>query len=192
MVCPLEGVPRVASSGPGEDRDGGLRRHRGLDIAASEGEPIRSVADGVVIFAGVNMRGAPRRGPIPPSRIARYRNRRLGAGGIYLCIQHDLTRASSARQVVTCYMHLQSYLVASGERVVAGETIGYVGRTGVYNSPPHLHFEVRVDDQAKNPLRYLSEVVIPPNATRTYHHVLAAKRARIRAARAAAPRNTGF
>jgi hypothetical protein len=46
IVCPLEGIPRVASSGPGEDRDGGLRRHSGLDLVASEGEPVRALADG--------------------------------------------------------------------------------------------------------------------------------------------------
>jgi hypothetical protein len=151
IVSPLEGVPRLASSGPGEDRDGGLRRHRGLDIAASEGEP----------------------------------------GGIYVCIQHDLPEARSPGQVVSCYMHLQGYDVSCGERVRAGETIGYVGHTGVHNSPPHLHLEVRVDDQAKNPLRYLSDLVIPPSATRTYRHVLAVKRARTSAARAATPHRSG-
>src|SRR5205814_75546 len=56
LVSPLEGAPRVASSGPGEDRDGGARHHRGLDIAASDGEPVRAVAAGVVIFAGANLR----------------------------------------------------------------------------------------------------------------------------------------
>jgi hypothetical protein len=192
IMCPLEGTPRLASSGPGEDRDGGLRQHRGLDISASEGEPVRSAADGVVLFAGVNLKGSPRRGPIPPSRIARYRNRRMGAGGIYLCIQHDLGPVTAIRQVVTCYMHLQGYVVASGERVRAGQTIGFVGHTGVHNSPPHLHFEVRVDEQARNPMRYLAGAVIPPKATRTYHHVLAAKRARLRAARTVAPAATGI
>jgi hypothetical protein len=183
VVCPLEGVPRLASSGPGEDRDGGARRHRGLDIAASAGEPVRSIADGVVIFAGANMRGAPRRGPIPPSQIGRFRNRRLGAGGIYLCIRHDVVAGTRPDSVVSCYMHLYAYRVATGERVIAGETIGFVGHTGVHNSPPHLHLEVRVGDQAKNPLRYLSDLVIPPKATRTYHHVLAVHRARLRASR---------
>ena len=84
IVAPLEGTPRVATSGPGEDRDGGARRHRGLDITATIGEPVRSIADGVVIFAGANMgRSAPAL-PIPPSRIARYAHRRLGTGGIYV------------------------------------------------------------------------------------------------------------
>ena len=192
MVCPLEGSPRVATSGPGEDRDGGLRRHRGLDIAASEGEPVRAMGDATVIFAGVNMRGQPRRGEIPPSKIGRYRNRRLGAGGIYLCLRHDVPEGSPPRKVVSCYMHLSSYVVSEKEHVLAGQTIGYVGRTGVRVSPPHLHLEIRVDDYAKNPARYLTNLVIPPRATKTYHRVLANKRARMRAARAAAqPTNSG-
>jgi hypothetical protein len=191
LVSPLEGAPRVASSGPGEDRDGGARRHRGLDIAASDGEPVRAISGGVVIFAGANLRGSPRHA-IPASKIARYRDRRFGTGGIYLCIRHDLAPDSPAREVVSCYMHLQSYVVSTAERVLPGETIGYVGHTGVHNSPSHLHFEVRVDSEARNPLRYLSDLVIPPRATKTYHHVLAAKRARVRAARASAPRSTGI
>lgn len=183
IVCPLEGIPRVASSGPGEDRDGGLRRHRGLDIAASEGEPVRAMADGVVMFAGVNLRNAPRKGPIPPSKIGRYRNRTLGAGGIYLCLRHDIPEGAPVKEVVTCYMHLSSYVVSEKDHVTAGQTIGFVGRTGVRVSPPHLHLEVRVDDYAKNPMRYLTDLVIPPKATKTYHRVLANKRARVKAAR---------
>jgi murein DD-endopeptidase MepM/ murein hydrolase activator NlpD len=187
IVCPLEGIPRVASSGPGEDRDGGLRRHRGLDIVASEGEPVRALADGTVIFAGVNMHNAPRKGPIPPSKIGRYKNRRnLGAGGIYLCLRHDLPEGAKVNDVVSCYMHLASYVVAEKEHVTAGQTIGFVGHTGVHSSPPHLHLEVRVDEYAKNPMKYLTDLVIPPRATKTYHRVLAAKRARVRAARASA------
>jgi murein DD-endopeptidase MepM/ murein hydrolase activator NlpD len=185
IVCPLEGIPRVATSGPGEDRDGGARQHRGLDIAASEGEPVRAMANGVVMFAGVNLRGAPRKGPIPPSKIARYRNRSLGAGGIYLCLRHDIPDGAPVNEVVTCYMHLSSYIVAEKDHVTAGQTIGFVGKTGVRVSPPHLHLEVRVDDYAKNPMRYLTDLVIPPKDTKTYHYVRAAKRARLRAERAA-------
>jgi murein DD-endopeptidase MepM/ murein hydrolase activator NlpD len=185
MVSPLEGIPRVATSGPGEDRDGGARQHRGLDIAASEGEPIRAMADGVIMFAGVNMKGSPRRGGIPPTKIARYRNRRLGAGGIYVCIRHDVPEGAPVEEVVTCYMHLSSYVINEKDHVTAGQTIGFVGKTGVRVSPPHLHLEVRVDDHAKNPMRYLSDLVIPPKATKTYHRVLANKRARVKAARAA-------
>jgi murein DD-endopeptidase MepM/ murein hydrolase activator NlpD len=177
IVSPLEGSPRVATSGPGEDRDGGVRRHRGLDITAAIGEPVRSLADGVVMYAGANL--GPNRGrpaPIPPSRIARYLHRRLGSGGIYVCVRHD-----EERRVVSCYMHLSSYSVAVDDKVSAGEIIGIVGRTGVKVSPPHLHLEIRVNERFTNPMRYLTEMVIPPKATMTYRYVMKAKRNRLRA-----------
>jgi murein DD-endopeptidase MepM/ murein hydrolase activator NlpD len=174
IVSPLEGIPRVATSGPGEERDGGARRHRGLDITAAIGEPVRSIADGVVIYAGANLGNKVRGDSIPPSKIARYTNRTLGAGGIYVCIQHD-----SDRKVVSCYMHLSTYRIAEGDRVTSGETIGFVGRTGVRVSPPHLHLEIRVDDRFTNPVRYLNDFVIPPKATMTHRYVM--KRARLRA-----------
>jgi len=179
IVCPLEAPPRVATSGPGDDRDGGARQHRGLDLTASLHEPVRAAADGTVIFAGANVPGHPRKGGIPPSRIARYARRRLGTGGIYVCIDHDDTE----RKVVTCYMHLASYVISEGDRVTAGETIGFVGTTGVKVSPPHLHFEVRVDERFTNPLRALGDMVIPPKATMTHMYMMRAKRARLHAAR---------
>jgi hypothetical protein len=177
VVSPLEGIPRVATSGPGDERDGGARRHRGLDITGTIGEPVRSIADGTVIFAGVNLgHGRPRKGPIPPDKIARYATRNLGVGGIYLCIEHK----PEPKRVVSCYMHLSSYVVSERQEVKAGETIGFVGRTGVKVSPPHLHFEVRVDDRITNPLRTLGDFVIPPQATMTHQYVLKARRAKRR------------
>jgi hypothetical protein len=173
IVSPLEAPPRVATSGPGDDRDGGRRQHRGLDIAASLGEPVRSFADGVVVFAGANIPGSPRKGPIPPEIIGRYAHRNLGTGGIYLCIEHE-----QERHIRTCYMHLASYIVAEEDHVTAGQIIGYVGRTGVKVSPPHLHFEVRVDERFLNPARTLGDLVIPPKATMTHLYMLKAKRAR--------------
>lgn len=180
VVSPLEAPPRVATSGPGDERDGGARRHRGLDIAGTIGEPVRAVADGTVIFAGANVPGAARKGPIPPDKIARYAHRRLGVGGIYMCIEHK----PEPNRIVTCYMHLSSYIVAEKDTVKAGQTIGYVGRTGVKVSPPHLHFEVRVADRFTNPVRTLGELVIPPQATLTHQYVLKARRAKLRKLRA--------
>ncbi len=158
VVSPLEGTPRVATSGPGDDRDGGARRHRGLDIVGQIGEPVRSIAGGTVIFAGVNMPGRARLGPIPPEKLRRYAHRRMGVGGIYVCIEHK----PEPKRIVTCYMHLASYKVNDRQQVAAGEIIGYVGRSGVRVSPPHLHFEVRVDDRFTNPVRTLGNLVIPP------------------------------
>ncbi|HXI59628.1 MAG TPA: M23 family metallopeptidase [Polyangia bacterium] len=179
IVAPLEGIPRVASSGPGEDREGGARRHRGLDITATLGEPVRAIADGTVIFAGVNLSGRPRT-VVPPEKIAKWVHRRLGVGGIYVCINHD-----EQRKVVSCYMHLSSFSVANDEHVTAGQRIGSVGRTGVKVSPPHLHFEIRVSDRYTNPARYLTDMVIPPKATMTYRYMLKAKRSKLRATRSA-------
>ena len=176
IVSPLEGTPRVATSGPGDERDGGARRHRGLDITATIGEPVRSIADGTVIFAGANLPGHARKGPIAPDKIARYATRNLGVGGIYLCIEHK----PEPKRIVTCYMHLSSYIVSERQEVTAGETIGFVGRTGVKVSPPHLHFEVRVDDRFTNPVRTLGDLVIPPQATMTHQYVLKARRAKRR------------
>jgi murein DD-endopeptidase MepM/ murein hydrolase activator NlpD len=173
LICPLEGAPRVASSGPGEDRAGGKRQHQGIDLGAAIGEPVRSVADGTVIFAGVNLASAPRRS-LTPAAAARYRWKRLGAGGIYVCVEH-----APERHVVSCYMHLDSYLVNEGDVLRAGQILGRVGRTGVQVSPPHLHFELRVDDRHVNPVRYLGDLIIPPKATQTYRYAIRAKRTRL-------------
>jgi murein DD-endopeptidase MepM/ murein hydrolase activator NlpD len=186
MVSPLEAPPRVATSGPGDERDGGARQHRGLDLAASLGEPVRAAASGTVIFAGVNLPGHPRKDDVPPTKLARYAHRRLGVGGIYVCIDHE----GGERKVVTCYMHLKSYIISQRDHVEAGQTIGFVGTTGVKVSPPHLHFEVRVDDMYTNPLRVLGDWAIPPRATMTHYYMLKAKRARLHAS-ATTPRRDG-
>jgi murein DD-endopeptidase MepM/ murein hydrolase activator NlpD len=138
---------------------------------------VRVVADGTVLFAGANLPRHPRTGDIPPWKIKRYAHRRLGVGGIYVCVDHD----DAIRKIVTCYMHLASYTISQGDRVTAGQTIGYVGTTGVKVSPPHLHFEVRVDDRFTNPLRTLGDMAIPPKATMTHYYMLKAKRARLHA-----------
>ena len=91
-----------------------------------------------------------------------------------MCIEHK----PDTKRIVSCYMHLASYVIAERQEVVAGETIGYVGRTGVKLSPAHLHFEVRVNDHFTNPLRTLGDYVIPPKATQTHQYVVRAKRAK--------------
>ena len=176
VVSPLEGTPRVATSGPGDERDGGARRHRGLDITATIGEPVRSIADGTVIFAGANVPGHARKGPIPPEKIARYATAQPGRG------RHlPLHRAQTGAEADRLLLHAP-VVVHRGRRqeVTAGETIGFVGRTGVKVSPPHLHFEVRVDDRFTNPVRTLGDLVIPPQATMTHQYVLKARRAKRR------------
>ncbi|HZR07929.1 MAG TPA: LysM peptidoglycan-binding domain-containing M23 family metallopeptidase [Myxococcales bacterium] len=56
--------------------------------------------------------------------------------------------------VVTVYAHNARNLVAQGEKVARGEEIGRVGRTGNATGP-HLHFEVRVGTQPRDPLGFL-------------------------------------
>ncbi len=56
--------------------------------------------------------------------------------------------------VITRYGHLYSIDVSKGQVVSRGEFIGELGNTG-YSSGPHLHFEVRVNGEAYNPLNFI-------------------------------------
>ena len=57
--------------------------------------------------------------------------------------------------VTTHYAHLSSYAVAVGMRVERGTIIGHAGSTGRATSP-HLHYEVRINDNPVNPLQPLA------------------------------------
>ena len=138
IISPLEGAPRLGTSAPGADREGGERRHRGLDVDATVGEPVRAVADGVVQFAGADMTGDHPALDLLPRQLRRWRNRTLGPGGFFVRIVHS-------NGLRTGYFHLNSFRVVAGQNVVAGEVIGSVGRTGVKVSGSHLHFEVHAD-----------------------------------------------
>jgi murein DD-endopeptidase MepM/ murein hydrolase activator NlpD len=56
--------------------------------------------------------------------------------------------------VVTRYGHLDGFEVRPGQRVKRGDVIGYSGNTG-RSTAPHLHYEVWVDDQVRNPIEYI-------------------------------------
>lgn len=140
---PLDGAPRVVSSGLGHMREGGDRNHRGVDVESEFGEPVRAVAPGRVIFAGVDLPGHRHNQILPPEEINTYERRALGSGGRYVCLRHERQNAEPLR---SCYMHLETVEVAAGDSVVMGQRIGSVGRTGMLRSSPHLHLEI-LDDR---------------------------------------------
>jgi len=75
------------------------------------------------------------------------RVRSAGAYGKSITVNHGYG-------VMTRYGHLSRYNVRPGKRVRRGDVIGYVGNTGRSTSP-HLHYEVWVRDQLKNPIHYI-------------------------------------
>ena len=70
-----------------------------------------------------------------------------GGYGNYTCVDHG-------GGISSCYGHQSSYAVSPGDSVAQGEVIGYSGNTGS-STGPHLHFEIRVNGTAVDPLGYL-------------------------------------
>lgn len=108
--------------------------HRGIDIANGSvpiyGQNIVAAADGTVVFANKSGWG--------------------GGFGYYTMINHGYD--SAGRQIVTLYAHCSAVLVNVGDKVVGGQTvIARAGATGDVTGP-HLHFEVRVNGTAVDPL----------------------------------------
>lgn len=66
----------------------------------------------------------------------------------------NLVKIDHGGGMVTYYAHMSKRAVSKGNSVSKGQLIGYVGSTG-RSTGPHLHFEVRINDVAKNPLNYL-------------------------------------
>jgi murein DD-endopeptidase MepM/ murein hydrolase activator NlpD len=99
------------------------RPHRGVDYAAAIGTPIRAAGDGRVKFRGTK-----------------------GGYGNTIIIQHGATYS-------TLYAHMSRYAgkTAVGTRVRQGQTIGYVGKSGLATGP-HLHYEFLVNGVHRNPL----------------------------------------
>jgi murein DD-endopeptidase MepM/ murein hydrolase activator NlpD len=100
------------------------KMHTGIDIRVPYGARIVAAGSGKVIFSGRN-----------------------GGYGNFTMIDHG-------DGLVTCYAHQSRIVVSSGQHVSKGQTIGYVGSTGM-STGAHLHFEVRVNGTPKNPLNYL-------------------------------------
>lgn len=100
-----------------------VRAHKGVDYAAKSGTPIYAAGDGKVIFKG-----------------------NKGGYGKTMIIQHG-------SKYTTLYAHLKTYnrKLKNGSRVRQGQTIAYVGKSGLATGP-HLHYEFRVNGVHRNPL----------------------------------------
>ena len=104
---------------------GASRYHQGVDLAANAGTPIVASRGGTVT-------------------IASYSN----SAGYYVTINHGDGFSS-------IYMHMTNYIVSSGQKVNQGQTIGYVGSTGI-STGNHLHFGIASGGAYVNPCSYVS------------------------------------
>lgn len=105
---------------------GGGMHNDGINIAAPKGTSIRAAENGVVVYAGNELRGF----------------------GNLLLLRH-------ADGWMTAYAHADELLVARGDRVRRGQVIARVGATGNV-SAPQVHFEIRRGSRAVNPRDYLA------------------------------------
>ena len=99
--------------------------HDGVDLANYSGTPIVATRAGTVT-------------------IARFST----SAGYYVSINHGDGFAS-------VYMHMTHFVVSVGEKVAAGQTIGYMGSTGM-STGPHLHFGLSYNGSSQNPADYLN------------------------------------
>lgn len=70
----------------------------------------------------------------------------VAVGGLRVCIQHS-------EGLQTCYYHTGAVFVSPGQTVVRGQLIASIGMTGV-TTGPHVHWELKVNGAAKDPLAY--------------------------------------
>ena len=101
-----------------------IRAHNGVDYAAKRGTPIRATGEGVIQSVGWK-----------------------SGYGRTIVIRHG-------REITTLYAHLDKYhpLIAKGAKVSQGQTIGYVGDSGLATAP-HLHYEFRIGEKRTDPLK---------------------------------------
>ena len=162
MAAPLDGGPRVVSSWMGSERAEGARTHRGTDVEAAFGEPVRAIADGRVSFAGVDLPGGRASTQMTREQIEATPRDSLGPGGRYVCVVH---REGDAR-LTSCYMHLEEVHVRAGDHVTLGHQLGTVGRTGMQASAPHLHLELHGPEGLLDPSEHMRGLLIgrmPPD-----------------------------
>lgn len=134
----------------GMERDGGARKHEGIDIFAKKGTPVIVTTNGFVTYTGER-----------------------GLGGKQVWLRDGLFGAS------LYFAHLDAIKVSDGARVKTGDTLGYVGNTGNAKfTPPHLHFGIYRSFGAVDPLPfvYTTEKVSQKQYTRSFKsNILQAK-----------------
>ena len=115
LTFPVSGRDAAAVGSRFRDpRDGGRREHHGVDIFAPRETAVVAASDGVVTSVGTS---------------------RLGGNVVWVW--------DAARDQSHYYAHLSRQAVRIGERIEAGDVIGYVGNTGnARGTPPHLHFGI--------------------------------------------------
>jgi murein DD-endopeptidase MepM/ murein hydrolase activator NlpD len=99
--------------------------HTGDDLAAPLGTPVSATANGVVVAV---------------------QHSSVGYGNLVI-VAHGYG-------TYTLYAHLLETDVKVGEKVVRGQIVGLLGSTG-WSTGPHVHFEVRIDGQPVDPMRFL-------------------------------------
>jgi len=100
--------------------------HTGIDLSTyRSGDPIVATADGQVVTVEFDP-----------------------GWGNYIIIKHK-------HGFYTRYAHLQSYRVKRGEHVQQGQTIGYIGNSGI-STGAHLHYEVHIGSDVVDPIKYLN------------------------------------
>lgn len=107
------------------------KMHQGMDFTAPTGTPIYATGDGKVVRAD---------------------NKSSGYGN-HIRIDHGFG-------YVTLYAHLDEYKVRAGQKVERGDIIGLVGNTGK-SKGPHLHYEVRYNDEPINPVNFYFNDITP-------------------------------
>ena len=100
--------------------------HRGVDLAAPPGTPVRAAGDGVVSFAG------------------------SVAGSLHVVVAHDGGPGPALR---TTYAFLAAANVRAGDRVTRGQIVGVAGGSGPEHEPGALHFGLRLGDRYLDPQR---------------------------------------
>jgi murein DD-endopeptidase MepM/ murein hydrolase activator NlpD len=107
-----------------------IRPHNGIDYYAPKGTPVYAAGAGTVTRSGYS-----------------------AANGNHVFIKH-------ANNIVTKYLHFSKTAVKEGQKVRQGQTIGYVGSTGLATGP-HLHYEFVLNGVHRNPRTVPLPKVVP-------------------------------